>query len=445
VRKRSQAFSAKVSQAIGEITSTKKHGQYFTNMPEKNSSDWDMKKMTHGFSMANMRQRVQVNFRVANIMLDGRLAGPQNQIIQVAQRLKKHGIETIVFIPNRDSQIFYSNLIEKNICVRRLNLHHLTKHMPHLIACILHFLPELFSLYRNIQREDVTLVHCNNGWQIKGVIAGKMAGAKVIWHLQDSCMPPTIKILFKVLAQLLCDGLIVSGSKVKHHYFGSRELAGEKIAEIQAPVDTSYFDPDRVSRDYTISNDSRITITTMGYINPVKGIEYFIEMARILNRKYRNLNFYVVGPNLDSQKHYSRKLAQLIGKYRLKNLHFSANYPSILGVLEGTDIYVCSSVTEASPMSVWEAMAMKKAIVSTDVGDVKRFIKNGENGFIVQPRNAEGLAEKVGILIENKELRNHFGKHGRAVAVRELDAEICAEKHRNFYLEVLGVNKLSNA
>jgi glycosyltransferase involved in cell wall biosynthesis len=395
--------------------------------------------------MANMKQRVLVNFRVANIMLDGRLAGPQNQIIQVAQRLKRHGIETIVFIPNRDSQIFYSNLIEKNIRVRRLHLHHLTKHTPHLIAYILYFLPELFSLYRNIQREDVRLVHCNSAWQIKGVIAGRMAGAKVIWHLQDSCMPPTIKILFKVLAQFFCDGLIVSGSKVKHHYFGRRGFPGKKIAEIQAPVDTSYFNPDRVSRDYTISNDSRLAITTMGYINPVKGIEYFIEMARILNRKYKNLNFHVIGPNLDSQRTYSREITHLLHKCNLKNVRLYGMCDDVPGILKGTDIYVCSSVTEASPMSVWEAMAMKKAIVSTDVGDVKRFIKDGENGFIVPPRDPESLAEKVGILIENRELRDHFGNHGRAVAVRELDAEICAEKHRNFYLEVLGENKLSNA
>ena len=80
---------------------------------------------------------------------------------------------------------------------------------------------------------------------------------------------------------------------------------------------------------------------------------------------------------------------------------------------------------------------MRKAIVSTDVGDVGRFIKDGENGFIVPPRNPEALAEKVGLLIEHEELRDYFGKRARAVAVRELDLEICALKQRDFYFEIL--------
>ena len=35
------------------------------------------------------------------------------------------------------------------------------------------------------------------------------------------------------------------------------------------------------------------------------------------------------------------------------------------------------------PLSVWEAMSMEKAIVSTDVGDIKKFINNGNNGLVV--------------------------------------------------------------
>ena len=70
---------------------------------------------------------------------------------------------------------------------------------------------------------------------------------------------------------------------------------------------------------------------------------------------------------------------------------------------------------------------------------VKRFIKDGENGFVVPPRNAKALAEKVSILIENENLRVKFGKLARAVAVKELEVAICADTHRKFYLEVLGI------
>jgi glycosyltransferase involved in cell wall biosynthesis len=169
----------------------------------------------------------------------------------------------------------------------------------------------------------------------------------------------------------------------------------------------------------------------VGYINPVKGIEYFIEMAHMLNAKYKNLHFTIVGPPLGGQRSYSRGITRLLREYHLKNVHFYGMCDDVPGILKGTDIYVCSSLTEASPMSVWEAMAMRKAVVSTDVGDVRR--------FIVPPRNAEALAEKVDLLIGDTELRNGFGKRARATAVTELDVEICADKHRRFYQEVLGI------
>ena len=184
--------------------------------------------------------------KVANIILDGRFGGPQNLILQVAERLKKYEIEMIVIIPKKDSKFFYSKLVEKNICVKRLNLHRLTKYKPHLIGWFLFFIPELFFLYRYLKRERIKLVHCNTSWQIKGILAGKIAGAKIIWHLQDTWTPKGIKMLFHLLASL-CDGFIVAGNRVKQYYLNSKVLKAKKIIEIQAPIGTSYSNPNSLT------------------------------------------------------------------------------------------------------------------------------------------------------------------------------------------------------
>ncbi len=84
-------------------------------------------------------------------------------------------------------------------------------------------------------------------------------------------------------------------------------------------------------------------------------------------------------------------------------------------------------------MTVFEAMAMAKPIVSTDVGDVSQLITNGENGFVVPVRDASALAEKVTLLIESEELRKKFGSKVRQVAIDHLDIEICARRHAEFY------------
>jgi len=80
---------------------------------------------------------------------------------------------------------------------------------------------------------------------------------------------------------------------------------------------------------------------------------------------------------------------------------------------------------------------MSKPIVSTDVGDVAIYIKDGASGFVVPTSDASALAEKVSILINDQALRVSFGRLARETALNELDVDTCALKHQNFYREIL--------
>ncbi len=84
---------------------------------------------------------------------------------------------------------------------------------------------------------------------------------------------------------------------------------------------------------------------------------------------------------------------------------------------------------------------MAKPIVSTNVGDVAKFIKDGENGFIVPIKDTAAMAEKIGLLIENKELRRKFGRQARETAVKHLDVENCVKKHVQLYRKVMLAGK----
>ncbi len=82
---------------------------------------------------------------------------------------------------------------------------------------------------------------------------------------------------------------------------------------------------------------------------------------------------------------------------------------------------------------------MEKAIVSTDVGDVPRFIRDGENGFIVPTKDAQSLAEKVDLLIREPNRRTTFGKKARLTAIQHLDIQLAGEKHNQAYRTILGM------
>ena len=158
-----------------------------------------------------------------------------------------------------------------------------------------------------------------------------------------------------------------------------------------------------------------------------------MEMAAFLNIRYEDLNFFIVGAALDSQRRYLEKLLKLKKDLRLKNLYIYGFSEDMRSVFRAADIYVCTSIAEASPLSVWEAMSMEKGIVSTNVGDVHRFLVDGENGFVVPIREAGILAEKVSILIDDPELRCDFGKKARLKAKKHLDIKVVVDKHIEAY------------
>ena len=277
-------------------------------------------------------------------------------------------------------------------------------------------------------------------------IAGRLAGKKVVLHLNDTYTPGVVKILFAAIGRL-SDEFIVAGLGVRNAYFTgfNRSLGRKAITEIQAPVDTAHFDPGRVDSDGRLGGDDSIKITAVGNINPLKGLEYFIDMAHMLNALHTGLTFHVIGPQLASQEAYFRRLMALLKEKGLENVVFHGGSEDIAPALKASDIFICSSLREASPMAVWEAMAMKKAIVSTDVGDVSRFIDNGENGFVVPIKDAAALAEKVGVLIEGETMRRRFGDGVRVIATRELSLDSCVAKHEAVYSQVLATDGSATA
>ena len=379
-----------------------------------------------------------MGIKVGNIIEDGRYGGPHARIIEIAKKVKDEGIETTVIFPKDGSGIFQRRLDQNNIRSIPIRLYHLTREIRHLSGYLIFFIPELLNLTKIIRREEVDIVNCNGAHQIKGALAAKLAGTKVVWHLEDTrTRRKIIKWLFLFLAPHVCDIFVPVGQKVQAHYLSKPPLFKKPHLEIQAPVDTHLFDPALIEEDQTMARNGYLNIVTVGNVNPAKGFEFFIKMARLLNAKYDNLQFFVIGNHFASQKNYSNRLFSLLKRIKIENLFFKEGVTDVRPYLKAATIYVCSSIHEASPMSVWEAMSMAKPIVSTDVGDVSRFIINGKNGFIVPPLSSEALAEKGEMLLKDEELRKNFSERVRNTAVEYLDIDICAKKHAQAYTYVL--------
>ena len=72
-------------------------------------------------------------------------------------------------------------------------------------------------------------------------------------------------------------------------------------------------------------------------------------------------------------------------------------------------IVVCSSLLEGGPRVIVEGMACGIPGISSSVGFMPSVIKDGENGFLIPSFDPKDFAEKIELLLSNKELRDKMG------------------------------------
>lgn len=390
----------------------------------------------------NDERRQKKNLKVINITEEGRYGGPQSRITNVAGILKGMGVETTVICPVIDSDILVNELKKTGVSFVPIRLHRMTLELSHLIGFVLFFVPEVLSLRKLLIENKSDLIHCNGCWQIKGMIAARLAGtdAQVIYHLNDTNTRPVIKYIFTFFAKRWVDAFIPACQRSKDYYLKGRGLEDKKSFIIPAPVDTNKFNTDTVAADTTISKLPGIKIITVCNINYGKGIDELIELCDALSKKFppHTLSFCVVGPVHKNHTPYFTQLQKEIKERFLENFYFVGPSNNVPAVLKAADIYICASHFESSPMAVWEAMAMGKPVVSTDVGDVKTYLEQGQCGFCVPVGNIKEMANKISILLQDKAMRTKMGRNAREFAVKNLDLKICAQKHAVFYRKLAG-------
>jgi len=372
--------------------------------------------------------------RVANIVEEGKLGGPQVRIVEVACTLEDR-LKTTVIMPIENSVQFRQRCKQKGVNYVILPLSRITREFKVAIRYILFFFPEILRLFLVFRKNHFDLIHVSGGsWQFKGVIAGRLAKKKVLWHLNDTAMPGVIRWLFSITSRW-ADGFIFASERSRI-YYAPLMLKGKPEFVIPAPVDTNAF---VAGGNYSGDEDivtqwgDLFVVGTVCNINPIKGLESFIRAAALLNEHDIRAQFVVVGPVYKNQQRYFQSLKLLCSRLQVHNIHFVGARADVRPLLNRFDAYVCSSKAESSPIAVWEAMAMAKPVISTDVGDVPIYVREGVNGFIVPVDEPYSIADRLNALSLDERMRIEFGEQARKTVVRHLDITQCADLHAQAY------------
>lgn len=210
-----------------------------------------------------------------------------------------------------------------------------------------------------------------------------------------------------------------------------------KIRLVSLRVDLGLFNPLSMS-DINSSGD-KVGIIKIGYVGRLvdgKGLEDFLEAISNLKLQALSFKFQVLIFGTGPLEAKLKKMAQDMKIPDIIEWRGFVSYNTVPKALAQIDIFVYPSWHEGFGRSIMEALAMEKAVVATRVGGIPDLIKDGKNGFLVESHNSEALAEKIEELMQNKDLREKFGKAGREWVSKNYEWNNGIKKFADLFLEL---------
>lgn len=160
----------------------------------------------------------------------------------------------------------------------------------------------------------------------------------------------------------------------------------------------------------------------IGRLLKEKGIHDFLTAAKIVKEKYPETLFTVLGA-IDSYNLGALQQTELNDLISSNIIHYPGHVNNVKDWIADSHVFVLPSYREGVPRSTQEAMAIGRAIITTDVPGCRETLVDGINGFLVPRWNADVLAEKMIYFIENPEQICIMGNESHKIAVEKFDAD----------------------
>lgn len=180
-------------------------------------------------------------------------------------------------------------------------------------------------------------------------------------------------------------------------------------------------------------SEGKLRVIFAGRMVKDKGVLDFIQAAEILRPKYEGRVEFVLCGALSTNPYAVKKeeLDRLCDGEYIKYLGFREDMPAQFGK---SDIMCFPSYyREGVPKAVLDASAAGLPIVTCDSIGCRDTVKDGVNGFLVPPKSPETVAEKLDLLLSDKDLRRKMGQYSRKIAEREYDVNHVVDSHLKIY------------
>lgn len=184
---------------------------------------------------------------------------------------------------------------------------------------------------------------------------------------------------------------------------------------------------------YNIDHNGRDIVGIVARLDLVKDHETFIKAADKVIKSNKDIIFLIAGEGNDE-----KRLKTMVSSLGLNNNVLFLGYVNDTdSFFNAIDINVLTSISESFPYVILEGARMKKTMVTTNVGGIKNLIKDGENGYLINVGDWEGLAERIIDLSKDKNKLITLGEKLYDDVNKNYSSKAMGIRHSEIYNEIL--------
>lgn len=367
--------------------------------------------------------------KVLECIRQGQIGGGESHLLSLVENLDKSAFEPVVLS-------FTDGPMIDRLKAMNIPVHVIPTTKPFDIS-------KWSTIKKFIKEQDADLVHAHGTRANSNILwASKSLGLPVIYTIHGWSFHPDQKPLVRKI-RILGEKYLTSRSDLNISVSVSNQQTGKDVIStfksivVNNGIDLKKFDPNKayknVRQELGLDNDISLILFIARFTlhkQPLTLIKAFAEALK----QNPKMHLLMVGDG--DQKEEAIELIERLNITNHITLQpFRLDVPD---VLSSANIFVLPSIWEGLPIGLLEAMAMKKAIIASNVDGTSEIIRHNKNGWLVETDNLTGnLTEALVQLSIDKEKQKRFEEEAAKTVSQRFNAASMAREIEKIYLDLL--------
>jgi glycosyltransferase involved in cell wall biosynthesis len=299
----------------------------------------------------------------------------------------------------------------------------------------LSFWPRHVRIQRLIRGIDPDLVHAHfitkYGFHLPG--DGRRPTVVTAWGDDILILPPKSRVIRHFTRRVLerVDRIHAVSEHLRQRIIADYGIAPGKIRHVPFGIDTSTFSPDH--RDYG-RRDPVVVFSNRGFF-PVYDSATLVAGFSQAHAAEPGTRLVLKGDGPEERA--TRALVSSRGLDGTITFEQRTQYAQVPGDLRRADIFVSTATSDGTPVSLLEAMSSGLPCIATAVGGVPEWVRDGENGLLIPPRDPAALADRILRLVRDPDLRRSLGTRARETIRARGDWQVLMQGVEEEYEELV--------